>query len=189
MTRTIPEGQTTIAASQGRVDGSTVDLGTLASGSSATITLTTTAETNGTFTNTVSAYAGESDLSPADDSASVSTRIGIAFTSSPPPGGRVGQAYDYTYTASGDSGVTFAITAGSLPAGLSLSSTGELSGTPTAAGDFTYTVTATGASGANATRQETLSVAPGPIASVSPSSLEFGTQTLGSASAPQTSPS
>lgn len=39
--------------------------------------------------------------------------------------------------------VTYAVTAGALPTGLTLSSAGVLSGTPTAAGPYTFTVTAT----------------------------------------------
>jgi len=63
------------------------------------------------------------------------------------PGGTVATAYSQTFTASG--GVTpysFAVTAGTLPTGLTLSIGGTLSGTPTAGGTFNFTVTATDAS-------------------------------------------
>lgn len=63
------------------------------------------------------------------------------------PNGAVAAAYSQTLTASG--GVpphTFAVTAGALPAGLTLSSGGVLSGTPTAGGTFSFTVTATDSS-------------------------------------------
>src|SRR5262249_43332016 len=43
--------------------------------------------------------------------------------------------------------LTFAVTAGTLPAGLSLSTAGVLSGTPTAAGTFTFAVTASNLAG------------------------------------------
>ena len=60
------------------------------------------------------------------------------------PNGRVGSAYSQTITASGPPGpFTFAVTSGSLPAGLSLSSAGALSGTPTVALTASFTVTAT----------------------------------------------
>lgn len=56
----------------------------------------------------------------------------------------VGSTYSATITASGGvSGYSFAITAGGLPAGLSLSSGGALTGTPTQGGSFNFTVTAT----------------------------------------------
>ncbi len=48
------------------------------------------------------------------------------------PGGAVGSAYAQTITATGGAApYTFSVTAGSLPTGLSLSSSGGLSGTPT----------------------------------------------------------
>jgi hypothetical protein len=67
------------------------------------------------------------------------------------PGGTVDAAYAETITASGN-GTTdpfsFAVTAGELPTGLNLASDGSLSGTPTAAGSFDFTVTATDSSDA-----------------------------------------
>lgn len=63
------------------------------------------------------------------------------------PNGTVAAGYSQTVTASGGTGpYSFAITAGALPAGLTLSSGGALSGTPTAGGTFNFTVTATDSS-------------------------------------------
>jgi hypothetical protein len=60
------------------------------------------------------------------------------------PNGTQSTAYSQVFSASGGSGTyTYAITNGALPSGLSLSSSGTLSGTPTANGTFTFTVTAT----------------------------------------------
>jgi gliding motility-associated-like protein/uncharacterized repeat protein (TIGR01451 family) len=59
----------------------------------------------------------------------------------------VGTAYSQTIAASNGTALyTYAVTAGSLPAGLVLSTTGTLSGIPTAGGSFNFTVTATDAS-------------------------------------------
>jgi hypothetical protein len=81
----------------------------------------------------------------------------ITFSNGPPPAGTVGQPYRFTYAATGDTGITYAVTVGSLPPGLSLApSSGVLSGTPTAPGTALYTVTATGASGAEASQSQTL---------------------------------
>jgi hypothetical protein len=55
---------------------------------------------------------------------------------------------------------TFAVTAGSLPAGLSLSSAGVLSGTPTAAGSSSFTITATDSTGAAGSQAYTLATVP-----------------------------
>ncbi|MDX8534107.1 putative Ig domain-containing protein [Mesorhizobium sp. VK25A] len=81
-----------------------------------------------------------------------------------PGGATVGSAYSTSITASGGTApYTFTISAGSLPAGMTLSSSGTLSGTPTAGGTFNFTVRATDASGApgpfNGTQAYTLTVA------------------------------
>ena len=80
------------------------------------------------------------------------------------PGATTGTSYGQTVTASGGTGpYTFAVTAGSLPAGLSLSSGGVLSGTPTALGNFSFTVTATDANSCTGSAAYTLNVACGAI--------------------------
>ena len=67
---------------------------------------------------------------------------------------QVGVAYSQTSAVSGGtSPYAFAISAGSLPAGLTLNiSTGTVSGTPTTAGAFSYTVRVTDAASATATQ-------------------------------------
>ncbi len=67
----------------------------------------------------------------------------------PPPPGRVGTPYSYTYQLSGGTPpYTFsALSLSPLPAGLSLSSNGVLSGTPTVVGSFSFTYKITDANG------------------------------------------
>lgn len=64
--------------------------------------------------------------------------------------GTVGTYYKQTLAADGTAPVTWSVSNGTLPAGLSLNaSTGEISGTPTAQGANTFTVTATNAYGSD----------------------------------------
>ncbi|SNS43420.1 Putative Ig domain-containing protein [Granulicella rosea] len=67
-----------------------------------------------------------------------------AITSTTLPAGTVGAAYNTQLAYSGGSGaVSFSLVSGTLPAGLTLSSTGVISGTPTAAVSSTLTVRVT----------------------------------------------
>lgn len=66
-----------------------------------------------------------------------------AITSGAPTSATEGTPYSFTITASGTPVPAFAVTAGSLPAGLSLNgTTGAILGTPTAAGSSTFTIAA-----------------------------------------------
>ena len=86
------------------------------------------------------------------------------------PGGTVGTAYSQTFVATGGSGgYTYSAT-GSLPSGLTLTSGGVLSGTPTTGGSFTFTVTATDSGLATGTRSYTVVIANAPIV-VNPATL------------------
>ncbi len=76
--------------------------------------------------------------------------LGVAATiSGAPPAGTVGTPYSYGFTLGGDPPVVTEVTVGSPPPGLALSTTGELTGTPTASGEFTFTVRASNAYGSS----------------------------------------
>lgn len=78
-----------------------------------------------------------------------------AFTVSPSslPGGAAGSAYSQSLSQTGSLGApNYAITAGALPPGLTLSAGGTISGTPTATGTFNFTVTVNDASGCSGSR-------------------------------------
>lgn len=93
----------------------------------------------------------------ADLTLPLSVIDGVAVTTTSLPGAVVGSAYAASLEAAGVAPLAWAITAGTLPAGLSLQ--GEvIAGTPTAAGSSTFTVQATDALGRTATRSLTLVV-------------------------------
>ncbi|WP_166873816.1 ice-binding family protein [Salinibacterium sp. ZJ450] len=87
-------------------------------------------------TNVVTAPVACSDASGSVVSTSP------AVSSSAPPAAEVGTDYAFAVTATGTPAPTYAISAGSLPAGLQLNGTsGMISGTPTTAGSSTFTIT------------------------------------------------
>jgi hypothetical protein len=95
--------------------------------------------------------------------------------------GSVGTAYSATLQASGGSGsLTWSLASGSsLPAGLSLSAAGAISGTPTAAATTTFSVKVTDASQgqpgpASATQQLSILIVPAPL-TITTTSLPNGT--------------
>lgn len=75
------------------------------------------------------------------------------------PNGTTGSAYAQTITASGGTAAySFAVTAGTIPTGMTLSAAGSLSGTPTQSGTFTPTIKATDANGCSGTRAYTFAL-------------------------------
>jgi hypothetical protein len=89
--------------------------------------------------------------------------------------GMVNSAYSQTLTSSGGNGtMTYAISSGSLPAGLSLNaSTGAISGTPTSTTAATFTVRATDVNACTGTASYTVTPAC-PVITVSPATLTTG---------------
>ncbi len=81
-------------------------------------------------------------------------------TTSPLPAGSTLTAYSQTLSASGGSGsgYVWSLVSGALPAGLSLSSSGLLNGTATAAGNFNFSVEVTDSAGRSAIKPMTLSI-------------------------------
>src|SRR5262249_1767891 len=88
---------------------------------------------------------------PGDDDAKVDQGAAFVFVPCPTipvnpatlPAGTVGAAFSQTLTATGGTApFTFTVFSGALPPGLTLSQAGVISGTPTAAGSFSFTVQA-----------------------------------------------
>ena len=72
----------------------------------------------------------------------------VTITTDTLPDGKVGEAYSQTLSADGTTPITWSVENGDRPTGLSLNKdTGEISGTPTAAGTSTFTVKATNSAG------------------------------------------
>jgi hypothetical protein len=90
----------------------------------------------------------------------------LVITSSNPPDGVIGTAYNFTFTTSGgEPPVTWGIVAGALPAGLSLdASTGAITGTPTTAELSIFTVVAKDSGGQQQTKFQTYNVSVNPPA-------------------------
>ncbi len=137
----------TIATSNGAAPVTfAVSAGSLPSGLSlnaSTGALTGTPTTAGAYSFTVQATDSNSATDAATYGGTIASGLAITATSLPTP--VLNQAYSQTVLSSGGAApVTFAVSAGSLPTGLSLNtSTGAITGTPTAAGTYSFTVQAT----------------------------------------------
>jgi large repetitive protein len=89
----------------------------------------------------------------------------LQITTSALPRATAGTPYNATLAASGGGSVSWSVSAGSLPGGLTLGPNGVLSGTPTGAGNYSFTVRVS-SGGRSASRQLDLVVAEKLTASV-----------------------
>ncbi len=115
---------------------------TLAPGASTTFTVTFTPGALGQRSALLHIVSNDADENPFD---LVLTAKGVLppqiTTTTPLPSGMTGVPYSLNFAASGGTEpYTWSVSSGALPAGLSLSSLGTLSGTPTVAGDATFSV-------------------------------------------------
>ena len=88
--------------------------------------------------------------------------VSLVVTPAILPGGTAGASYSQQITATGGSGSysSYAVTSGSLPPGLALSpTTGAITGTPTTAGSYGFTVTVTDSAGNTGLQAYTVGVA------------------------------
>ncbi|MFN7996484.1 MAG: putative Ig domain-containing protein [Bryobacteraceae bacterium] len=136
---------------------------------SASGTISGTPTSSGSFTFTV--QVADSASNTATKQFTVSIAGALTITTAPTlPTATVGTPYSLTLSASGGTApYTWSIATGSLPAGLSLSPAGAISGTPTVVGAAGFTAKVTDNTGASATKSFTLATVAGlGITSVSP---------------------
>jgi hypothetical protein len=179
LTASVPAGtvgvaySTTFAAVNGTTPYSySVSAGTLPAGLtlSAAGVLAGTPTTTGTSSFTVTVTDAKGATASAAFSLTVSAQstsiVTIATTSV--PSGTVGVPYYTTILpANGTAPYVFAQTGGSLPAGIAVSPVGVVSGTPTASGTFSFSVTVTDANAHTASSTYSLVIA----AAVTPVSI------------------
>ncbi len=174
----------TLSASGGTAPyGFAITTGTLPVGmllSSAGV-LSGTPSGSGSFNFTVSAT--DSGASPISGSRAYTLTVAAPTVSLPAttlPNGTASQAYSaaITQASGGIAPYTYAVTAGALPAGVTVNSaSGALSGTPTVTGNFSFTLTATDSTSGTpgqASRSYTLAIVA-PTLTVAPSTLPSGT--------------
>jgi len=130
----LPGGLT--LATDGTLAGTPVSVGTF------NITISVTDSTSGTPATLTQAYSLEV-TAPA---------LALAPAAGALPTATAGTTYAQTFSGSGGiAPYSYAVTAGSLPTGLTLSTSGELSGVATAAGTYNVTVTVTDSTGGTPT--------------------------------------
>jgi hypothetical protein len=121
--------------------------------SGGTISGSSISGTPGTFTFTVSVF--DANAVTASHSFSITLNAAPTVTPATLPNGVYNSAYNQTIHGTGGTGtLTFAQSSGSLPPGLTLLSTGVLSGTPTVStGTYTFSVKATDTNGVASSAQ------------------------------------
>lgn len=118
---------------------------------------TPTASGSYTFTLKVADSGSPALTASAQFSIAISAAPPIVFSTTSLSSATYNVAYTATVAATGGAGaLTYAVTTGSLPHGLTMSSAGAITGTPTAAGTVPFTVTASDAYGDSA--QQALSI-------------------------------
>lgn len=132
----------------------------------------------GPSTFTVKVTDGASTPVAVTQALSITIYSPLSISTSTLPNGAVGVFYNQTVAASGGTGaITWSWTSSTVPPGLQLGSSGAsttVSGTPTQAGPFTFTVTATDSSSPAQTAKETYTVTIAPPLSISTTSLPNG---------------
>ena len=151
-----------------------------ATSSAYTTTATTSSDSGAQFIVVVSNAVGSATGIAA--TLTVNAASTLQITTSQFPGGFVAGAYTSTVTASGGSTpYTWSLASGTLPNGLALNAGGSVSGTPSVAGTFSFTVQVKDAAAQSASRNFSINVAA-PAPSVAITSPVSGATVSGSIS-------
>jgi autotransporter-associated beta strand protein len=151
----LPAGTYTLVSYGGALSGSASFAYSSPSGQTATFSTSTTGQV------TVTVGSGMASLS--------------ITTASPLLGGQAGVSYSATLEATGGTTpYTWSVASGSLPGGLTLSPAGAVSGTPTAAGTFTFTAQVTDHAAATASKAFTVTIAAAALSITTASPLPSG---------------
>ncbi len=139
-----------------QLTGSTLSVGLTLSTSG---TFSGTPVTAGSFTYQV--VVTDSAQGSASGSFTIRINPALVITTTSLPSGTVGTSYTATTLAAtgGTPPYTWSLASGALPGGLSVSSAGVISGTPTAAGTFSVTLKVTDSAQATATQSYSVTVA------------------------------
>ncbi|MFJ6166724.1 fibronectin type III domain-containing protein [Micromonospora orduensis] len=131
-------------------------------GGSATTQIVTGLTAGASYTFRVAASNAGGTGPQSAPSAAVTVNPPPTLTFAPPPPGKAYVPYQYQLTESGGTGpFAWSLSAGSLPAGLTLDPvSGLLSGTPTVSGTFPFTVRVTDSFNQSATRPAELVISP-----------------------------
>ena len=183
-------------AASGNFAETTACLSSLPVGASCTISVTFTPTAAGTPTGAISITdnAAASPQAVSLSATAVAAASTLKITSTSLPAGTVGTAYSATLAATGGTAPytwTDPSCSGACNTGMAFSSAGVLSGTPVNAGTSTFTFTVADSAGHTASAQLPITIAAAaaastPAVSLSPTSLTFASQTVGTTSAAQT---
>ena len=170
VTDTLPASLGLISStpSQGTCSGTTTvtcNLGGVLNQGTATVTIVAATTTIGQVTNSASVAANESDVSSANNSISQTTTVKpppFVIGANTLPDGEVGFPYSVNLQISGGVGpYNASIISGALPLGLSLSTSGVITGIPTKANNKrpgTFSVRVTDAAGGSVSKQYSITV-------------------------------
>ena len=164
----------------------------IAAGARASFTVEPTNSAQGIYTATVTVSGSNSISESFDVSFTVNSASAIitapSITTTSLPNGTIGLSYSQTLDATGDTPITWSIDSGDLPNGLSLSSDGIISGSPTTAEMANFTVKAENGAASDDTKQFSITIdAPHPETpglTATTISLNFGNVTTGTVSQP-----